>query len=180
MLVKFTSCRSTLQASEAAANNSDPHQTDPEALPTYNDQPTTIPSDHADHTILPEYPGQTILQEQPSDTLLPEYQNTLLPEYQNTLLPEYQNTLLADQDDPYTLPSYNNNLSPSAPPAEFALLPPMPPMLPMLPTTAEEGEGAAAMQALAAVAEAEEATGRSDQTGYEEPPSYEAAMGGNI
>ena len=51
----------------------------------------------------------------------------------------------------------------------------------MLPSTAEEGEGAAAaMQALAAVAEAEEATGRSDQTGYEEPPSYEAAMGGNI
>ena len=176
-LVKFTSYRSTLQASEAAANNSDPHQTDPEALPTYNGQPTTIPSDHADHTILPEYPGQTILQEPPRDTLLPEYQNTLLPEYQNTLLPEYQNTLLADQDDPNTQPSYNNNLSPSAPPAEFALLPSIPPMLP---TTAEEGEGAAAMQALAAVAEAEEAAGRSDQSGYEEPPSYEAAMGGNI
>ena len=51
---------------------------------------------------------------------------------------------------------------------------------PMLPPTAEEGEGAAAMQALAAVAEAEEAAGRSDQSGYEEPPSYEAAMGGNI
>ena len=177
MLLKFTSYRSTLQASEAAANNSDPHQTDPEALPTYNDQPTTIPSDHVDHTILPEYPGQTILQEPPSDTLLPEYQNTLLPEYQNTLLPEYQNTLLAGQDDPNTLPSYNNNLSPSAPPAEFA---PMPPMPPMLPPTAEEGEAAAAMQALAAVEEAEEAAGRSDQGGYEEPPSYEAAMGGNI
>jgi len=161
---------STLQASEAAANNSDPHQTDPEALPTYNDQPTTIPSNHVDHTILPEYPGQTILQEPPSDTLLPEYQNTLLPEYQNTLLPEYQNTLLAGQDD---LPSCNNNLSPSAPPAEFAMLPPMPPMLP---PTAEEGEGAAAMQALAA----EEGARGSDQGGYEEPPSYEAAMGGNI
>ena len=161
LVKKFTSYRSTLQASEAAANNTDLHQTDPEALPTYNDQPTTIPSDHADHTILPEYPGQTILQEPPSDTLLPEYQNTFL----------------AGQDDPNTLPRYNNNLSPSAPPAEFAMLPSMPPMLP---PTAEEGEGAAAMQALAAVAEAEEAARRSDQSGYEEPPSYEAAMGGNI
>ena len=174
LVKKFTSYRSTLQASEAAANNSDPHQTDPEALPTYNDQPTTIPSDHADHTILPEYPGQTILQEQPSDTLLPEYQDALLP--------EYQNTVLAGQDDLNTLPSYNNNLSPSAPPAEFALLPSMPSMPPMLPMppTAEEGDAAAAMQALAAVAEAEEAARRSDQSGYEEPPSYEAAMGGNI
>ena len=52
-------------------------------------------------------------------------------------------------------------------------------MLPM-PPTAEEGDAAAAMQALAAVAEAEEAARRSDQSGYEEPPSYEAAMGGNI
>ena len=164
LVKKFTSYRSTLQASEAAANNTDLHQTDPEALPTYNDQPTTIPSDHADHTILPEYPGQTILQEPPSDTLLPEYQNTFL----------------AGQDDPNTLPSYNNNLSPSAPPAEFALMPPMPSMPPMLPPRAEEGEAAAAMQALAAVAEAEIAGGRSDQSGYEEPPSYEAAMGGNI
>ena len=174
LIKKFTSYRSTLQASEAATHNSDPHQTDPEALPTYIDQPTTIPSDHADHTILPEYPGQTILQEQPSDTLLPEYQDTLLP--------EYQNTVLAGQDDPNTLPSYNNNLSPSAPPAEFALLPSMPSMPPMLPMppTAEEGDAAAAMQALAAVAEAEEAARRSDQSGYEEPPSYEAAMGGNI
>ena len=54
------------------------------------------------------------------------------------------------------------------------------PMPPMLQPTAEEGEGAAAVQALAAVAEAEEAAGRTDQTGYEEPPSYEAAMGENI
>ena len=53
-------------------------------------------------------------------------------------------------------------------------------MPPMLPPRAEEGEAAAAMQALAAVAEAEIAGGRSDQSGYEEPPSYEAAMGGNI
>ena len=95
-------------------------------------------------------------------------------------MPEYQNTVLAGQDDPNTLPSYNNNLSPSAPPAEFALMPPMPSMPPMLPPRAEEGEAAAAMQALAAVAEAEIAGGRSDQSGYEEPPSYEAAMGGNI
>ena len=51
-------------------NNSAVHQTDPEALPDYDDQPLTT---------LPEYPSHPILPYHPEQTTLPDYSDNLSP-----------------------------------------------------------------------------------------------------
>merc|ERR1719430_403761 len=67
------------------------HETDPEALPDYPDHPG-----HPAHTILPYNLDQTTPPDYPAQTILP------------------------DPDQTSLLPNYTDNISPSAPPAEFA------------------------------------------------------------
>jgi len=62
--------RGGVQESVPVGNNSAVHQTDPEALPDYDDQPLTT---------LPEYPSHPILPYHPEQTTLPDYSDSLLP-----------------------------------------------------------------------------------------------------
>ena len=88
--------------------------------------------------------------QQPDPEALPDY-----PDHCPTTHSYYPDqTILPDYSDYTTLPDYTDTISPSAPPAEFATI-------------------------LAAEAAASAAT-RLDQNGYEAPPSYDAAMRGEI
>lgn len=95
--------------------------------------------------------------QQPDPEALPDYpdhcptSHSYYPD--QTILPDYP-------DHNTTLPDYTDTISPSAPPAEFATI-------------------LAAEEAASAEAAASAAT-RLDQNGYEAPPSYDAAMRGEI
>ena len=107
------------------------HETDPEALPDY-----------------PHHSGF------PSQPILPYNLDQTTP-------PDYPaQTILPDHLDQTILPDYTDNLSPSAPPAEFVT------------TSAEAGDAREA-------AAFSEGTG-SGENEYEAPPSYDAAMRGDF
>jgi len=129
---------------------SEPAVQDPEALPDYPDHPC--------------YPANTILPYNLDQTTLPDYP---------------AHTILPDHPDQTTLPDYTDNLSPSAPPVEFA-------MTSAAEIAAEEAahttEAAAeaAEAAAAALAASEAAADRLGENGCGAPPSYDAAMRGEF
>ena len=89
--------------------------------------------------------------QQPDPEALPDY-----PDHCPTAHSYYPDqSILPDYSDHTTLPDYTDTISPSAPPAEFATI-----------LAAEEAASSAAT--------------RLDQNGYEAPPSYDAAMRGEI
>ena len=116
------------------------HETDPEALP-----------DYPHHS---GFPSQPILPYNLDQTTLPDYP---------------AQTILPDHLDQTILPDYTDNLSPSAPPAEFVT------------TSAEAADAREAAGFAAAEGSGSEGSGAgSGENEYEAPPSYDAAMRGEF
>ena len=121
---------------------------DPEALPDFPDHPC--------------YPANTILPYNLDQTTLPDYP---------------AQTVLPDHPDQTTLPDYTDNLSPSAPPAEFATTSAAEIAAEEAAAAAHTTEAAASETAAALAAAAEDRLG---ENGCEAPPSYDAAMRGEF
>ena len=124
---------------------------DPEALPDYPDHPG-----YPAHTILPYNLDQATQPDYPAQTVLPDH-----PDQTQTTLPDY----------------YTDNLSPSAPPAEFATPSAAEIAAEEAAAAAHTTEAAASETAAALAAAAEDRLG---ENGCEAPPSYDAAMRGEF